>query len=87
MCYCVVLKCVGVVIILTMHAPLTVGSSPGLCSCVVDRSAYVDINATGCCSCPFVHFGEVYSPIPSHRTFPTCNFRTHDKSEVMTLMH
>jgi hypothetical protein len=43
MCYCRVLKCVGVVIILTMYAPLTVGSSFCLCSYVVDQSVYVEI--------------------------------------------
>jgi hypothetical protein len=42
-CYRRVLKCVGVVIILTMYAPLTVGSSLCLCSCVVDQSVYVEI--------------------------------------------
>jgi hypothetical protein len=42
-CYCVVFKLAGVVIILTMSAPLTVDSSPCLYSCVVDRSVYVDI--------------------------------------------
>jgi hypothetical protein len=26
-----------------MHSPLSVGSSPYLCSCVVNRSVYVDI--------------------------------------------
>jgi hypothetical protein len=45
-CYCTVLKCVGVVIILTTYAPLTVGSSPCLCSYVVDRSVYVDIKSS-----------------------------------------
>jgi hypothetical protein len=42
-CYCVVFKRVDVVIILAMYAPLTVGSSPCLCSCVVHVSVYVDI--------------------------------------------
>jgi hypothetical protein len=43
-CYCTALKCVGVVIILIMYAPLIVGSSPCLCSCVIDGCVYVDIN-------------------------------------------
>jgi hypothetical protein len=38
-CYCVVRKYVGVVII---YAPLTVGSSPCMCSCAVCRSVCVD---------------------------------------------
>jgi hypothetical protein len=40
MCYCVVPKYVGVVI---MYAPLTVGSSPCACSSVAYRSVYVDL--------------------------------------------
>jgi hypothetical protein len=43
-CYCVVPKCVGVVI---MYAPFTVGSSPCLCSRDVYRSVYVD-GHSGC---------------------------------------
>jgi hypothetical protein len=39
-CYCVVTKYVGVII---MYAPLTVGSSRCLCSSVVYRSVYVDL--------------------------------------------
>jgi hypothetical protein len=42
-CYCAVFKCVGVVTILTMYTPLTVGSSPCLCPYVVNRSVYADI--------------------------------------------
>jgi hypothetical protein len=42
-CQCTVLKCVGVVIIFTMYAPLTVDSSPRLRSYIVDRFVYVDI--------------------------------------------
>jgi hypothetical protein len=38
-CYCAVLKSAGVVIILSV----TLGSSPCLCSCVVDQSVYVNI--------------------------------------------
>jgi hypothetical protein len=38
-CYCVVPKYVGVVI---MYVPLTVGSSPCLCSSVVYSSVYID---------------------------------------------
>jgi hypothetical protein len=34
-------KCVGVALIFIMYTPSTVGSSPCLCSCVVDRSVYV----------------------------------------------
>jgi hypothetical protein len=40
-CYCVVPKYAGVVI---MYAPLTVGSSPCLCSSVVYRSVVVDLS-------------------------------------------
>jgi hypothetical protein len=39
-CYCVIRMYVGAVI---MSAPLTVGSSPCLCSCVVYSSVYVDL--------------------------------------------
>jgi hypothetical protein len=38
-CYCVVPKYVRLVI---KYVPLTVGSSPFLCSCVVYRSVYVE---------------------------------------------
>jgi hypothetical protein len=41
-CSCVVPKYGGVVIIFVMCAPVTVGSSPCLCSCVVYRSVYLD---------------------------------------------
>jgi hypothetical protein len=47
-CYCVVLKRVGVVIILTMYAPLDAGSSPSLSNCVVDRSVCVDLGIIPC---------------------------------------
>jgi hypothetical protein len=39
-CYCVVPKYVGVVI---MYAPLTICSSPSLCSSVIYRSLYVNL--------------------------------------------
>jgi hypothetical protein len=39
-CYCVVPKYVGVV---TMYAPLIIGSPLCLCSSVVYRSVYVDL--------------------------------------------
>jgi hypothetical protein len=42
-CYCAALTCGGVVIIIIMCTPLTIGSSPCLCSCVVGRPMYVDI--------------------------------------------
>jgi hypothetical protein len=54
-CYCAVLKCVDVVIILTMYAPLTVGSSPCLCSYVIDRSVYVDVFILFIVPLPFQH--------------------------------
>jgi hypothetical protein len=41
-CYCVVPKYVGVVIISVMYAPLPVGSSPCLCSSAVYQSVYAD---------------------------------------------
>jgi hypothetical protein len=43
-CVCVVIKCVGVVVSLTIYAPSTGGLSPCLCSCVVALSLYVDFD-------------------------------------------
>jgi hypothetical protein len=51
-CYCVVPMYVGVVI---MYAPLTVGSSPCLCSTAVYRSVYVHFHS-------FLSVLETHSP-------------------------